>query len=348
MKKKIIIRILGLVILISMLNIIYTYTIFDNDILEHCAQIVRLNAKQDSTDIFYLAESSNCNAQSNDSIKLSISEITNLFFPSLNITAINKPASHAEMYKYWILQLNRKKRKPKAIVVTLNLRSFGATWINSEQESIMQQSIVLLKAYPNIINRFILSINTLEDKTPLERKKKMLKVWRTTDLVFPFPFKYKTVREWDDSVAKNRFVINLDGSYDMRNTDLACHYIKSYAFNVFENNPRIKDFDDIVEWCDKNNIHLYLNLLAENIEYADSLVGKELVFLMRENRDFLMKRYSKNNCNVVDNLELVSGKEFTDQTWTTEHYGYKGRMIIAKNLATALKKQFENQYIKMY
>jgi hypothetical protein len=51
---------------------------------------------------------------------------------------------------------------------------------------------------------------------------------------------------------------------------------------------------------------------------------------------------------VVDNLELVSGKEFTDQTWTTEHYGYKGRMVIAKNLAIAIKNKFNNDYKNLY
>ena len=88
--------------------------------------------------------------------------------------------------------------------------------------------------------------------------------------------------------------------------------------------------------------------MAENIQYSDSLVGKELVFLLKQNRDFLVKRYSSSNCTVVDNLELVNGKEFTDQTWTTEHYGYRGRMIIAKNLAGKLKNQFSNEYKNAY
>ena len=129
---------------------------------------------------------------------------------------------------------------------------------------------------------------------------------------------------------------------------LACHYIKGYAFNLDENNPRIKDFDEISDWCEKQHIPLYLNLMAENVQYADSLVGKELVFLMRENRNYLVKRYNKNNCKVIDNLELVNGKNFIDQTWTTEHYDYLGRMLVARNLADTLKSQFKNSYKKAY
>ena len=44
----------------------------------------------------------------------------------------------------------------------------------------------------------------------------------------------------------------------------------------------------------------------------------------------------------------LTGKEFIDQNWTTEHYAYRGRMIIAKHLAEALRKQFPAQYMQAY
>jgi hypothetical protein len=82
---------------------------------------------------------------------------------------------------------------------------------------------------------------------------------------------------------------------------------------------------------------LYLNLLAENTEYARDLVGPVLVQIMRYNRDFLLNRYgSKKGVTIVDNLELLNGLDFSDQNWTTEHYGYEGRLKIAKNLAKAM------------
>lgn len=343
MFKTIVIKLFFLLLIMTGLNFIYNITLFDKDLNEKCEQALEIRNKQSNTDIFYFAESSNFNSRETDSIQNSISEITNFFFPSLKITAINKPASHAGIFKQWLTQINVKEHRPKAIVVTLNLRSFDAAWIHSRLETPLQESMVLTKPYPNIVNRFLLSLQVFDNKTEQQRDNEMLHDWETTLLKFPFPFKYKTVREWDNAMAQGGY-LKADGSWDDEKIILACHYIKSYAFNIFENNPRVKDFDAISDWCHQNKINLYLNLLAENIEYADSLVGKELVFLMKENRDFLVKRYAKNNCTVVDNLELVSGKEFTDQNWTTEHYGYKGRMVIAKNLATTLKKQFNNEY----
>ena len=337
-----------LCLIIVVLNVIYNFTLYQKDLDEKCAEVVQVRNTQAETDIYYFAESSNFNTRENDSIQNSISEIINFFYPSLKITAINKPATHAGIYKHWLTQINVNAKKPKAIIVTLNMRSFDAMWVNSILETQLQESVVLAEQRPNIINRFFLSLQAFDNKTDKQREQIMLSDWENTKLIFPFEFRYKTVREWDYGTNYDHFFKKEDGSKDDDRTRLACHYIKAYALNINDKNQRVKDFDEMAAWCDKNKINLYLNLMAENIEYADSLVGKELVFLMKQNRDFLVKRYQKGNCVVVDNLEAVPGKEFTDQTWTTEHYGYKGRMIIAKNVAKTLNKQFSKEYKNAY
>lgn len=331
----------------ALLNFVYTHTLYKTDLKEKNSEALEIKINQEAKDVFYFAESSNFNTSNNDSIKNTISEITNFFFPSLKIMAINKAASHAGVFKYWLQQIDLNAKKPKAIIVTLNLRSFDAAWIHSRLETQLQEAIVLTKPYPNLVNRFLLSLQAFDNKTDQQREQDMLQDWKKTPLEFPFPFKYKTVAEWDYAMSQGSFK-KADGSWDSDKIILACHYVKAYAFNIKADNPRIKDFDIVTEWCHQNQIPLYLNLLAENIEYADSLVGKELVFLMKKNRDFLVDRYNKNNCKVVDNLELVTGLEFTDQTWTTEHYGYRGRMVIARNLAESMKEQFTKEYKKAY
>ena len=73
------------------------------------------------------------------------------------------------------------------------------------------------------------------------------------------------------------------------------------------------------------------------MEYADSLVGRELVNLMMENKNFLVERYSAMGVSVVDNFTNVAGKDYIDQDWTTEHYNQTGRFIIAQNLFKQIK-----------
>lgn len=347
MVKKILSKIFFLISVLVFLNVIYTFTLFRSDLDAFSKEIPQIRDTHYHTDIYYFGESSNVTYAKNDSSQKSISELTSGFFPSLKITNINKYATHAGIYNAWLQTLNHPSSLPKAIIITLNLRSFDAAWIHSDLETTLQQSIVFTKPFPNLCNRFLLSLQSFDNKTKEQREKEMLDDWEKTKLIFPFDFKFHSVREWDDAMASGGH-LKLDGTWDTKKITLACHYIKGYAFNLSEKNPRVKDFDEIKNWCEKKKVKLYLNLMSENIQYADSLVGKELVFLMKQNRDYLVSRYSSANCTVVDNLESVNGKDFIDQNWTTEHYNIKGRMRIAKNLALSLCKDFSKEFQNYY
>ena len=347
MARKIILRVFALLVIVVTLNFVYTFTFYQKDLREKCAEVLKIRETRASTHIYYFGESSNVTFRETDSTKSSISDLTALFYPGLRLTNINKYATHAGIYKHWIEEIEPPRDKVSAVVITLNLRSFDAAWIHSKLETQLNESMVMTRPYPNIVNRFFLSLQAFDNKTENQREEGMLEAWRTEELVFPFPFPHKTVAAWDYAMAQGTYTKE-DGSWDTDKIALACHYIKGFAFQLHEDNPRIRDFDAIRDYCESKKMPLYLNLMAENISYADSLVGRELVFLMQQNRDFLVKRYHKGNTRVVDNLNVVDGIDFIDQNWTTEHYGYRGRMRIAKNLADTMRMQFKNEYIKAY
>lgn len=347
MLKKVVIKFLFLLAILCALNVIYTFTFYRSDLEENCKEVLDIKKNQANSDIFYFGESSDMTYSESDSIKNSISEMCNLFFPRLKIKTVNKYGTHSGIYKQWLKQFDATKPFPKAVVVTLNLRSFGAGWINSDLEPSLQQSLVFTYPLPNLVNRFLISLQAFDNRTKVERNRDIKKEWAKKILRLPYPFKYQTTAEWDESLGSIRYM-NADGSRNFAKNELPCHYVKAYAFNIDADNPRVKDFDEIVGFCQTNNVQLYLNLMAENIHYADSLVGKELVFLMRENRDFLKQRYAVKNCKIIDNLEAVNENYFLEKNWTTEHYNYKGRLIIAQNLALALKEQFKHEYTKAY
>jgi hypothetical protein len=87
-------------------------------------------------------------------------------------------------------------------------------------------------------------------------------------------------------------------------TDLACHYIKGYAFVIDTmTNPRIKDFDEIVAYAKAKHWNLVFNLLAENIQTAKTLVNDELASMIKQNRNMLVRRQIRGL--VVDQLQMV-------------------------------------------
>jgi hypothetical protein len=345
------VRILKRVLLFAgvlvVLNFIYRFTLYPKDVYQKYPEVQRFKLSQDSTDIYYFGESSNVTFAKDDSTRKSISDLIQDYYPDLKVTPVNKYATHAGVYRQWLEQLSFPSPRPKAIVVTMNLRSFDAAWRHSKLETQLQEGFVLTRPYPPLINRFMLSLQVFDNKTEKEREMDMQHEWSTTKLQFPFAFKYETVQQWDNSMANGGYLLP-DGSWDMDKIVLSCHFIKAYAFNITEDNERLRDFDEIFRFCTKNNVPLYYNLMAENIEFADSLVGRELVFLMRQNRDLLVERYNKGICTVIDNLEQVSGSSFIDKKWTTEHYDLRGRRIIARNAADSLRKHFKSHYKEIH
>lgn len=348
MLKKIAIKIAGLVIVCIAINYIYILTMYKNDLQVKSDKVLEVNRLNNTeTEVIYISDCSNTNSIDSDSNKLSISENINLFFPSLKIKSIDMAASHAGIFKDWIYLFKFKKIKPKCLIVTIGLRSFNSSWINSDLETALQESTVMMKPYPSIVNRFLISIKGYDYQTKEDRQSQVQKDWRSKKLNFPYKTKYNTLKEWDSTMAQGTYLL-ADGSWDFDKISLACHYIKAFAFNIDELNPRVKDFDKIVNWAEKNQIKLYLNLIPENIQFADSLVSKDLLFLMRRNAAFIIKRYDFGNCKVINNLELLKGNEFTEKNWTTEHYSCKGRMYIAKSVALEIKNDLRSNFISRY
>ncbi len=303
----------------------------------------QLKASVKENEVLYFAESSNASFAATDTVTKSISELTNDCFPGLRMKAIEKGALHAGVFKN-LIRLIPDQSNVKTVVVTMNLRSFDSNWIHAPLENYCLQLNILYNNYPPLYNKMRLVFKMYDYKEDWERLEDFKREMKKVELYAPFPLPHKTVSEWDGYIFHHPF-LNEDGSWDNTKTALACTNVKIFAFNIDTlRNPRIKDFDEIVEICKKKNIRLYFNLLAENTQYADSLVGKELVGMMRINRDLLVERYTRKGVTVIDNLESVDGKDYIDQNWTSEHYNQKGRKSIARNLAGKLKKQFPEYY----
>lgn len=328
---------IGVMLVVSVL---YEHWWWPAEVAKEAPLLHELKEKAYTNDVLYMAESSNITYADTDSLKLKISELMAFYLPGVAINSINQPAGHAGNYLA-LLQNLPDDHKLKALVVTMNLRSFDAAWIHSELENNLNRINVFYEPLPPLFKKLKLNFGMYPKKDNRERDKDREYQWTHDTLRFPFPHPYATVRAWDNFMA-NGYYKNADSSWNMDKIALACHYIKGYAFQIDTlTNPRIKDFDALVNLAAQKKVKLVLNLMAENIAYADSLVGYPLVYLMKQNRDLLVNRYTSRGAVVVDNLELIPGPLFIDQNWTTEHYFYEGRDLIARNTSLHLKKVLE-------
>ena len=341
--KKLLIRIGMVLVMLVVLNWVYSKWFFEKDLREH-SDIVELSwqVTDDSCRIIYLGESSNSHYGDEESSHRKISDFTADYFPRVKMGDLTKEASHAQTY-YYMLRHIPATSAVETVVVTMNLRSFGPLWIYSKLETPLRKQLVLLEDYPPLVNRFLLAFKAYPIKTEEEWNELVFEHWRNDTFNIP-NFAWHTTADWDYGMYSYGWY-DQQGQRDWDVTALACHYIKTYAFEINDDNPRVKDFDAIVDLCRERGWNLVFNLMAENVDKANELVGKDLMLLFRLNRDYLLKRYGNmKGVTVVNNLNLVRDVNFIDQDWTTEHYYEEGRRIVADHLAQALREFYPSDY----
>lgn len=330
--------------MLLVLNWVYSKWFFEKDLRKH-SDIVELSwqVAEDSCRIIYLGESSNNHYGDEEDNHQKISDITAAYFPTVKMGDLTKSASHAQTY-YYMLKHVPAMSSVETVVVTMNLRSFGPIWIYSRLETALRKQLVLLEDNPPLMNRFLLAFKAYPILNDEEWDALAYERRRQDSLQFPYDFEWDNNYAWDSANAWRGWH-DLEGKYDPEVTELAGHYIKNYGFNITDDNPRVQDFDAIVELCHERGWNLVFNLMAENVDKANELVGNDLLFLMRRNRDYLIQRYDTlDGVTVVNNLNLVRDVNFIDQDWTTEHYYEEGRRIVAEHLALALRDLYPNDY----
>lgn len=343
--KRLIYKITTLALILVLMNWIYNRFMFKSDLKKFSDEIeLSWKVAEDNCQIVYTGESSNHTSAPYDNDKRWISDYISDYFPMMKCGNMTKNASHGEVY-YHLLNNIPENAAVETVIVTMNLRSFGYDWIESNLETAIQKQLVLLKDNPPLFNRFLLAFKAYDIKSDSERNEIRAYHRRNDKLVFPYPFKYDNVADWDYAKACQK-VIDNDGNRNQRLTELACHYIKGFAFIIDEENPRINDFDNIVALAEKRGWNLVFNLMAENVDRINELVGSDLIFLMKQNRDYLINRYEPlDNVTVVDNLDDLRNDMFIDKHWISEHYCEMGRRTIANNVAQAVRQYHPDMYV---
>lgn len=314
------------------MNECYQRTAYPMYVAAHADQLLQVE-KVKNCDIVYTSASSNFSPDEWNESKKKMSQFMAEAYPDMLVEAFNIPASHAGTH----LQLLRRipaESQVQTVVCAVNLRSMGADWINSELETALNQQAVMYADRPPLLNRLLVSLNAYDHKSVEERHLLRDEAWNNTPLPDYAP--EANVSAW---CAAPKW-----GDWRDPKRQLADQFIKQYAFVVDENNPRVQDFDQIAILAQRRGWNLVFSILPENVQLADTLVGKLLTRMMRENANWLEQRYKAMGVLVVNQLEALPSGHFVDKDFPTEHYDEAGRKHIAMNNAMALRKFHPTKY----
>lgn len=327
---RIVVYILSVTAVIFLANICYVKLgLYEQDIQKCEADLIHtFDSGLAKNNIIYFGESSNFTYGETDSCKKSISDLIAAKDSAYKILTISKGAIHAGTYRSFVARLENNK-SIKAIIVTLNLRSFGINWTESDLESNLSRASLFYSNKPPIVKKFLLGFKAYDNKEVFQRKE-IINYHYKHDVFSLKNLPFRTVRDWD-KVVFHEGIKDASGNKDEKATDVACHFIKNYAFRLTESNPRIKDLDKIQEICNKNHIKLIYHLLPENYQKAERFFGSNLTSLMDENVNFLKNRY-QSKVIFINGSKFLPDSLFIDKAWPTEHYFYKGRSKVADEI----------------
>ncbi|MBR6161912.1 MAG: hypothetical protein IKQ75_08605 [Bacteroidales bacterium] len=327
-----------LLLLLVVMDLVYRFTLYPRDRERYCSLLEFPQIPiRDTADIIYLGESSEFSCSPTDTDRRSIGTMIGDMMPDHKMGCLSKGAVHAAIY-YDILRNIPRDNPVKTVIVTVNMRSFSSEWIYSNLEQPLQKEQIMMKKAPALYKRMLLAFKAYVHWSEAERSKLVRKGFRRQTFTLPHPFPYHNASEWDHAIA-NSFQLYNGKQVSGDTVELACHYIKCFAYQLDDKNPRIKDSDKIVRLCQRRGWRLVFNILADNMDQIKTLAGPDLEYLMQENAQYIIQRYEPMGVIVVNNQYSVREEDFFE-TFVTEHYNQRGRRNIAEKVAEKLNDHY--------
>lgn len=322
-------------LVLCLLDVVYYYGWYKKDVQSECSLMaLSQKASEEDADIVYLAESSNHTLGFHDTDTGKISDMIARQIPQYKVSSLTKNACHAAIY-YDVLRNINPESNVKMAIVTVNMRSFSSEWIYSDLETPLQKEQVFMKKAPALYKRLLIAFKAYWHCSEQERENYVRRGIKKQRFQLPNDGPYHNAHEWDTAIGRSYQL------YDGRmisedSVALTCHYIKDFAYQLDEKNPRIKDLDRIVKLCQKRGWKLVFNILADNMDEIGDLVGPDLVYLMQQNAQYIIHRYEAKGVVVVNNQNVVCNAYFRDREFPTEHYTQEGRQAIADGVVAKI------------
>jgi hypothetical protein len=281
-------------------NFLYKAYFLQNDLVKYSPVKQLLDRIPAETQILYLSNSqheSNTNSFGEPSFW---DWITN-GFPSIHFSMIDQQHAGTNVY-YDYLQHLEGATDLETIIIDLDLREFSIMEQYADHRSELQKSMVLLGAWPPLINKFRLVFKDYFHLNKQLRSEKIRNGLKSQSLNKTEKLPYNSTGEWDRAIAR-------DGVYDSNNkrsddlTSQASQLIKYYGYSLEkEHSAALNALEDIEKLLIKNNWNLIINIIPVDIALMNDLVGDNLVDVVRENLIVISKRFEGENIRIVYNI----------------------------------------------
>lgn len=307
----------GLVIAAQLLSrVVYTG---DED-----ANIVRMRQLlQDGVDVLYFGDSVNFIVDPDDDDDRSISRMLDSLTPELSVAAIDHPAYHLRVFESFVDALAEQPRRPRAVVIPVNLRSFSPSWDRFPQYQFtdVRRELkygILWRAVEKPLRTF----HVLDDFREVS--------WETyeTTPVYSGTKKVGVVRDFDNPSYRRATREN------RRNK-----FILEYMAAVSPDHRLLLALRRIAARARELNITPLFYLTPIDVETGTRFVGPSFTRQIEANAQTIRSQLKDVNPPPLDlSLSLPADRFHYASVYPNEHLDEAGRMFVAEQLAQSLQR----------
>ena len=241
----------------------------------------------------------------------------------MGLLSISHSAYHLKVYYHLLQILKVTDRKPRLVILPINMRSFSPQW-NLNPAWQFEDEIDALKKYVETPGSKIPVLPEKADHVPPTEVERMVEVkYPFTELNYLGEF-YDLIKDSPSMEDEKRY----------RKKQI---YIFHYLYQLLPVNPRLLFLTKIIELLRELNINLLVYITPINYQGGNRYLGSDFIKLFQENvgvvRDILSPFLERGTVHFLDIGQLLSSEYFFNVDEATEHLNQHGREQVAKVIA---------------
>lgn len=240
----------------------------------------------------------------------------------VNLLCIAHTAYHMQVYKNLISVLEVTKRKPKVVILPINLRSFSPQW-DFYPAWQFRDEIRAIESYLSNPSLEIASVGEVPETANLLR------------LFDAIPVKYP-LTELNRIGQFRSMIASKPKNEDQKKYRLRHIFVYHYMYPLTDDHPKIKAFEECVRMLSALQIPLVLYVTPINWEAGRKYVGREFIEIVKANVNMISNRLSPdqtdNKVRFGDFSTLLEAGCFFSDDNATEHLNQQGRTQLADEI----------------
>jgi hypothetical protein len=281
------------------------------------------NSETEHPEILYLGDSVVERIAKEDSDQRTLGQmVVAEMFPKYKVGVISFSAYHSVVYYALLKGLEVTKRRPKVVILPINIRSFSPQW-DLRPRWQYKEELISFEAYRKSGAQIIR--NLFDDRYFVPRY--LQNKYRSTRANYPLS-PYETIGQFLDTIASSP---ETEESRTFRKQQI---FIFNYAHPLAVENRKLVAITEILNFLINSGIKIFIYITPINVDAGVKYVGEEIKNQILTNIhvvENVLSAYQRNSKFSYSNWCVkFSSDFFFYEDLATEHLNQNGRLKLAK------------------